>query len=100
MLVYSYVYGGLRHSLVGMSEVALRFGGNLVRHREEADISQEELAFRADLHRTEVGLLERGSRVPRVDTLLKLAGALGVRPEALLDGLKWLPGEKTSGKFT
>lgn len=79
--------------------VAQRFGANLVTHREQIGLTQEELAFRASLHRTEVGLLERAERVPRIDTLLKLAGALGINSAALLDGLAWTPAELTSGGF-
>ncbi len=76
-------------------EVARRFGTNLRRVRKQADLSQEEVGFRASLHRTEVGLLERGARVPRIDTLIKLAGALGVRIDcALLDSMAWTPGER------
>jgi transcriptional regulator with XRE-family HTH domain len=72
--------------------VAQRFGVNLVRCRKRAGLSQEQLGFRADLHRTEVGLLERGARVPRIDTLLKLASALHVEADDLLDGIAWEPG--------
>ena len=60
-------------------EVARRFGENLRRLRKGADVSQEELGLRCSLHRTEIGLLERGARVPRIDTLIKLASGLGVR---------------------
>jgi len=56
----------------------LRFGRNLARCRAGANISQEELSFLASIHRTEVSLLERGERMPRVDTALRLAGSLGV----------------------
>lgn len=72
-------------------DVATRFGKNLVRCRKRAGLSQEELGFRASLHRTEIGMLERGVRVARIDTLVKLAGAIGVAPEDLLDGLVWTP---------
>lgn len=72
-------------------EIAARFGQNLVRCRRRAGISQEELGFLASLHRTEVGMLERGVRIARIDTLIKLAGALQVSPEELLDGLDWTP---------
>jgi len=73
-------------------EVARRFGENMRRRREEAGISQEKLGFRCSLHRTEIGLLERGARVPRIDTLIKIAAALGVRIDcALLDGIAWEP---------
>lgn len=80
--------------------VAERFGENLARCRERIGISQEELGFRASLHRTEIGMLERGSRLARVDTLVKLAGGLGVDPGDLLDGLSWKPGGTLVGSFT
>lgn len=79
--------------------VAQRFGANLVRHRKAAGFSQEQLGLRADLHRTEIGLLERGARVPRIDTLLKLASALRVEPDHLLDGIAWQPGTVNPGRF-
>ncbi len=79
--------------------VAERFGANLSRLREQAEVTQEELAFRASLHRTEIGLLERGGRLPRIDTLAKLAGALGVEPGALFEGIAWTPGDFRRGQF-
>lgn len=83
--------------------VARQFGENLRRERKRADLSQEEVGFRASLHRTEVGLLERGARVPRIDTLIKLASVLGVRIDcALLEGISWEPGGRSTqaGSFT
>ncbi len=68
-----------------------RFGANLKRERKRAGISQEELAFRAGLHRTEIGMMERATRLPRVDTLVKLAAGIGCTPEVLLDGITWEP---------
>lgn len=77
--------------------VARRFGENLRRARRAAAISQEELGFRSGLHRTEIGLLERGARVPRLDTLLKLAAGLGVRVDSpLVEGISWTPGGLTA----
>jgi transcriptional regulator with XRE-family HTH domain len=82
-------------------EVANRFGENLRRIRREAGISQEELGLRCSLHRTEIGLLERGARVPRIDTLVKIASGLGVRIDcALLDGIDWTPATTEAGAFT
>lgn len=55
-------------------------------------ISEEELGFRCSLHRTEIGLLERGARVPGIDTLIKIASGLGARIDCkLLDGISWVP---------
>jgi len=70
---------------------AWQFGLNLLRHREALGISQEELGFLAQLHRTAVGQLERGERTARTDTLVRLCGSLQVGPDALLAGLRWRP---------
>jgi transcriptional regulator with XRE-family HTH domain len=80
--------------------VADQFGTNLAYCRRRAKLSQEELSVRASLHRTAVGQLERGERVARVDTLIKLAGSLGVPPGELLDGMDWEPGGTRLGQFT
>jgi transcriptional regulator with XRE-family HTH domain len=80
-------------------EIAARFGENLARCRHQAQLSQEELGFRASLHRTEIGMLERGIRLPRIDTLVKLAGGLEIPPGDLLDGLDWMPGGPRVGQF-
>jgi transcriptional regulator with XRE-family HTH domain len=80
-------------------DVATRFGRNLARCRRQADMSQEELGVLASLHRTEIGMLERGTRLARIDTLIKLAGALEVPPGELLNGLDWTPGGPRIGQF-
>jgi len=74
-----------------------RFATNLARQRKAAGLSQEELAFRAAVHRTQVSLLERGDRLPRFETLVKLAGALEVSVDALTDGIVWEPIVSVSG---
>jgi len=79
--------------------VALQFGRNLRRCRRRASLSQEELAARASVHRTAVGMLEEGSRLARVDTMMKLAGALAVSPLELLEGIQWAPGNASEGSF-
>jgi transcriptional regulator with XRE-family HTH domain len=66
-----------------------RFAINLRKARQKAKISQEELGFRCDLHRTEISLLERGGREPRLGTIVKLASSLGVTPEELCAGVRW-----------
>jgi transcriptional regulator with XRE-family HTH domain len=71
-----------------------RFATNLRKARQKKEISQEELGFRCELHRTEISLLERGGREPRLATIVKLAGALETTPEQLCDGISWLPDRK------
>ncbi len=79
--------------------VAIRFGENLRRCRRRAGLSQEELGERASLHRTEIGMLEKGQRVARIDTLVQLAGAMAIPPEDLVAGIHWTPGEAKEGDF-
>lgn len=72
--------------------VAAKFGANLAHYRTKADLSQEALGIRAEVHRTEISQLERGLRLPLIDTVLKLAGSLEIPVEDLLKGLDWSPG--------
>lgn len=56
--------------------------------RRRAGYSQEELGKRCSLHPTEIGMIESGDRLPRSDTLMKLAGGLEVGAELLLRGIE------------
>jgi transcriptional regulator with XRE-family HTH domain len=80
-------------------DIAARFGDNLARCRKGADLSQDELSILASLHRTEVSQLERGLRLPRIDTLVKLKCSLEVSADELLDGIAWKVGSSRSGRF-
>jgi transcriptional regulator with XRE-family HTH domain len=71
--------------------VARRFGRNLFHHRRAVGLSQAALGRLAGVHRTEISMLERGMRSPRLETLVSLANSLEVPVEKLLKGIKWLP---------
>jgi transcriptional regulator with XRE-family HTH domain len=73
------------------SQLRDRFAANLKRARKASGLSQKELALSCDLHRTEISLLERGGREPRLGTLLKLAEALDISAEELSAGIRWEP---------
>jgi transcriptional regulator with XRE-family HTH domain len=79
--------------------VAEQIGANVRYCRKRAGLSQEELSFRSGLHRTAVSQIERSLRVSRADTIVRLAGALGVDPGDLLNGIVWEPGEMRPGRF-
>jgi transcriptional regulator with XRE-family HTH domain len=74
-----------------------RFGLNLWRSRRRASFSQEELASLAGLTRPHISLLERGLRLPCIDTILKLAAATNVSVCVLLAGMEWQPGRHVDG---
>jgi transcriptional regulator with XRE-family HTH domain len=78
---------------------AARFARNLIRARRVAGVSQEELGFLSSIHRTEVGMLERGQRIPKLDTTMKIAGALHVPITDLVDGLTWNSPALPRGSF-
>jgi transcriptional regulator with XRE-family HTH domain len=59
-------------------------GLNVRRERRRLGKSQEELAFDADMKRSYLSDLERGTRNPSVKAVGRLAVALGVEPGALL----------------
>ena len=64
-----------------------RFAANLRSQRLRMGFSLEALGDACDLHRTEVSLLERAGREPRLSTIVRLARALELRPAELLDGI-------------
>jgi transcriptional regulator with XRE-family HTH domain len=80
-------------------DIPQRFAENLTRLRQDAGFSQEELAARAAVHRTQVSLMEGGQRLPRLETLVKLVGALETTSDALLEGIAWVPVVSTPGGF-
>jgi transcriptional regulator with XRE-family HTH domain len=61
-----------------MESLREQFAFNLRRQRAQAGLSQEALAERCDLHRTEISLLERCKRSPRLETIVILARGLGL----------------------
>ncbi|MDZ7954092.1 MULTISPECIES: helix-turn-helix domain-containing protein [unclassified Nostoc] len=60
-----------------------RFGKAVRRRRRELDLSQEQLAERAELHRTYISNLERGELNPSLETMEKLANALDISIPAM-----------------
>lgn len=66
------------------SNVAIDFGRKLRSLRTEQGISQEELAGRANLHRTYVSSVERGERNVTIETIEKLADALNLQMADLM----------------
>lgn len=81
------------------SRLAEQFGRNLWRHRRRAALSQVELADLTELHRMHISVLERGERLPQIDTILKVSAGVQASPCLLLAGLHWRPGYYVDGDF-
>lgn len=72
-----------------MDRIREQFAANLRRHRIQVGLSQEALADLCDLHRTEISLLERCKRSPRLETIVILARGLGLdSPAELLEDIR------------
>lgn len=63
------------------------FADNVRLAREKAGLTQEQLAWAAGLHQTEIARIEGGRRNPGLDTIFKVAHGLGVAPGALFGGI-------------
>lgn len=88
-------------------DIRRQVGLNVQRFRRERGLSQEGLAFEAEIHRTYISGVERGVRNITVSVVAKIAGALKVLPYQLLEPLpkrtgptdpkETRPGRKTAG---
>jgi transcriptional regulator with XRE-family HTH domain len=65
-------------------DIVKKFGEKVRKFREDKGLSQEELAFRAGLHRTYIGMIERGEKNITLRNIEKVANALEVKVEDLL----------------
>lgn len=66
----------------------ITFGRNVQIARQSLDISQEELAFRAGLHRTYICMVERTERSISLQNAKKIADALNLTLDSLLENGK------------
>jgi transcriptional regulator with XRE-family HTH domain len=71
-----------------IQEILVMLGSRIRSLRERKQISQEAFADVCGLHRTAVGLIERGRSIPRLDTLLVISEHLGVAVSEQVEGLK------------
>lgn len=65
-------------------EPGIAFGKVVRRLRQRAGLTQEQLAFEAELRRTYVSILELGQQQPSLATIFKLAVALRLSPRELV----------------
>ena len=61
-----------------MDTIEKSFGDRIRELRKEKQLSQEELAFKAGVHRTYLGGIERGERNPSLRNISAIADALGI----------------------
>lgn len=66
-------------------EILIKFGQRVRQLRKEKNLSQEELSFKADLHRTYIGMIERAEKNITLINIEKIAKALSINVKELLE---------------
>ncbi len=64
-------------------KILIAFGNKIRELRKENGLSQEELSYRADLHRTYIGMIERAEKNITLTNIEKVAKALDVKIKEL-----------------
>lgn len=80
-------------------EPTRQFASNVQRTMTEKGLTAAEVADLAELSLNHLNLILRGRRMVQLDTLVKLAGALAVPPERLLEGIEWVSDGRGGGEF-
>lgn len=63
--------------------ILIQFGKQVRKIRKEKGLSQEELAYKADLHRTYIGMIERAEKNITLINIEKIANALEINIKEL-----------------
>jgi transcriptional regulator with XRE-family HTH domain len=74
----------LRHKMARVN-INIKVGRRIRFFRSQLGLSQEELAFKADLHRAYIGQIERGEKNLGLVNLERIANALNVKINVLLE---------------
>lgn len=67
--------------------ILLQFGKNVKEYRRAQQMSQEQLAESAGVHRTYIGMIERAEKNITLLNIAKIANALKISPSVLLKNL-------------
>ncbi|MBI2608087.1 MAG: helix-turn-helix transcriptional regulator [Deltaproteobacteria bacterium] len=65
-------------------EILIRFGQKVREERTRLGLSQEELAVRAGVHRTYIGMIERAEKNITLENIEKIAKALEISLDKLM----------------
>lgn len=69
------------------NELLIKFGNRVKKIRKDNKFSQEELAYKANLHRTYIGMIERAEKNITLININKIANALNVSINELMESI-------------
>jgi len=64
--------------MISKKEILIKFGKRVRELRKKKGLSQEELSYRANLHRTYIGMIERAEKNITLLNIEKISNALEV----------------------
>ncbi len=67
-------------------EILIKFGNKVRKERTKLELSQEELAARAGVHRTYIGMIERAEKNITLENIEKMTKALGLKLSDFFSG--------------
>lgn len=71
--------------MISKKDILIKFGERVRELRKSKGLSQEELSFKADLHRTYIGMIERGEKNITLVNIEKIANSLEVSINNLIN---------------
>jgi transcriptional regulator with XRE-family HTH domain len=71
------------------SSILIKFGTRVRQLRKERNLSQEELSYKVDLHRTYIGMIERAEKNITLLNIEKIAKALNLEVKDLFVGVEY-----------
>jgi transcriptional regulator with XRE-family HTH domain len=80
-------------------DARIRFAANVERLRGQRGYSLDQLAARSQMGMKELEAVLHGESEARVDSILRLAGALDVSPGKLYEGVAWIPDGEGGGQY-
>jgi len=72
---------------ISMTNINIKFGKRVRELRLEKGLSQEQFSYKADVHRTYIGMIERAEKNISLVNIEKIAKALGINIKDLFDNL-------------
>lgn len=75
----------LKLAMQSKTDVLIKFGERVRDLRKERGLSQEQLAFKADLHRTYIGMIERAEKNITLINIEKISNSLNVSIKELFN---------------
>jgi transcriptional regulator with XRE-family HTH domain len=84
--------------MIDLQQIALQLGGRIRTLRKKLGLKQAQFAQMIGMSRDAIGLMERGDKLPRLESICKIADKLNIPLSKLLDFDREMHEEKTRSR--